>query len=454
MNIKTGQKLVKQKEFAKALNFFLDLSNNEKEDSTINFYLGLIYSELNDFKKSIKYYEKSLERDPKSFYTLYNLAIVKQNIGEINKAKKIYLSLIEIDKLKIRPYIGLYMLSQKFVTDIHFENILEIKKNLKLSMYEKSLVEFMLSKKEKRKNNFKKEIEYLENFHKLCFNSNRQYNLQSEFYYKKIINNFYNKIEIINDKKENNKLSNFSPIFVIGLPRSGSTLVESILSSADEKIYSCGESHVVNMSIVSEVANKIYDKDFDFKNFNFKIKSTNILSKVLYNYDKLNVLNNQKNIFVDKSLENFFNIDLILYIFPKAKFIHTFRNLSDSIIAIYQSLLFELSWTHDIEDIVIYVDNYLKIINYFKKKYKNNILDVNLEKLTSDKEKISKEIFDFCKIRWNQNILNFNNRKNLFIKTLSGNQVRREIFKYEDNKYKPYYYVINKFKKDYPWINF
>ena len=113
MNIKTGQKLVKQKEFAKALNFFLDLSNNEKEDSTINFYLGLIYSELNDFKKSVEYYEKCLDKDPKSFYTLYNLAIVKQNIGEIKQAKEIYLKLIKIDKFKIRPYLGLLMIDSK-----------------------------------------------------------------------------------------------------------------------------------------------------------------------------------------------------------------------------------------------------------------------------------------------------------------------------------------------------
>ena len=95
MDIKIGQKFVKQKEFAKALDFFLNLLNNKKDNSIINFYLGLIYSELNEFKKSIEYYEKSLKEDPKSFYTLYNLAIVKHNIGEIDQAKKIYLKLIE-----------------------------------------------------------------------------------------------------------------------------------------------------------------------------------------------------------------------------------------------------------------------------------------------------------------------------------------------------------------------
>ena len=290
-------------------------------------------------------------------------------------------------------------------------------------------------------------------FHDLCFNSNYQYNLQSEFYYKKIINIYYNKIKFINYKRSDRFLNDFSPIFIVGLPRSGSTLVESILTSADENIQSCGESHVVNMSVVSEVANKIYDKQFELKNFNFEVNYSNLEKNILEKYKKLNVLKHPKKTFIDKSLENFFNIELILKYFPKAIFIHTYRNLSDSVMAIYQSLLFELSWTHKIKDIVIYIDNYIKIVNIFKKKYKSSILDVSLEKLTHEKDKVSKEIFDFCNLRWNKEILNFYNRKDLFIKTLSGNQVRQEIFKYEDKKYEPYYYLINKFKKDYPWIN-
>ena len=53
MDIKIGQKFVKQKEFTKALDFFLKISDKKKNNSTVNFYLGLIYSELNDFKKSV-----------------------------------------------------------------------------------------------------------------------------------------------------------------------------------------------------------------------------------------------------------------------------------------------------------------------------------------------------------------------------------------------------------------
>ncbi len=71
-------------------------------------------------------------------------------------------------------------------------------------------------------------------------------------------------------------------------------------------------------------------------------------------------------------------------------------NKYDSIIAIYQSLLPTLSWTHNLEEILDYIDNYLRVVTYFKSKYPDKIIDVNLEDLTNNKIKESKKIFNFC----------------------------------------------------------
>ena len=398
MDIEIGQKFIKNKEFAKALDFFLNISNIKGNHPTINFYLGLIYSELNDFKKSTEYYEKSLENNPSSFYTLYNLAIVKQNIGETRKAKEIYLELIKIDKFKIRPYLGLYTLNPEFINDIHYKNILKIEKKLNITKYEKSLIAFILSKREKKKKNFKKEIEYLNNFHNLCFNSNHQYNLQSEFYYKKIINIFYNKIKFNNYDISDRFLKNFSPIFIVGLPRSGSTLVESILTSSEENIPSFRESAFINMGLITQLSSYLLSDKENFEKFDFNVEEfENFIHK---KYTQFSIINKNTNFFVDKSLENFFNIEFILNIFPKAKFIHTHRNLKDAIIAIFQSLLPKLSWTHSIDDIIAYAENYQKIIKYFKKKYPEKIIDMSLEDLRLNKERVTKEIFKFCNLSW------------------------------------------------------
>ena len=100
MNFSIGQKLVKQKEFGKALNVFSYLEKTT-EDQGVLFYLGLIYFELNDYDKSIFYYEKFLEKQPDSINALYNLATVKQSIGEIQTAKNIYYTVGDNENYKL-----------------------------------------------------------------------------------------------------------------------------------------------------------------------------------------------------------------------------------------------------------------------------------------------------------------------------------------------------------------
>ena len=94
------------------------------------------------------------------------------------------------------------------------------------------------------------------------------------------------------------------------------------------------------------------------------------------------------------------------------------------------------------------------IIKFFKNKYKNKILDVSLEDLSNSEEKVFENIFNFCSIKWDKKFLDLERRKTSFVKTLSGMQVRKKISKYDNEKYRPYYYLLKDYKKKYKWINF
>ena len=98
-------------------------------------------------------------------------------------------------------------------------------------------------------------------------------------------------------------------------------------------------------------------------------------------------------------------------------------------------MLPELSWAHSIENIVTYVNDYINVINYYKYKYTNKIMDINLEKFTKNSENVSKEIYKFCGLNWNKDVLNFYKRDNLNVKTLSFTQIRKKISKYDEKKY-------------------
>ena len=205
------------------------------------------------------------------------------------------------------------------------------------------------------------------------------------------------------------------------------------------------------MAVLNQISGKIFANNFDKKNFELSIDCPELESFVLKKFSNLFEFN--ENIrFVDKTLENFFNIDIILNLFPNAKFLHCFRNLNDAVIAIFQSLLPTLSWTHNLDDITNYIDDYLKIIKYFKKKYPDKIMDIKLENLTENNEKIGKKIFNFCNLDWSNKSLNFSKKKDLQIKTTSNVQLREKVTKYDYDKYKQYKFILNDYTKKYKWL--
>ena len=439
MSYDLGKILIQKKNFSKALDIFSNKLEKNSNDLRANFQMGKIFYELNDLNKSYKFFKKCDEIQPKTPNVLFNLALILQSTGRIQDAKKKYLDLISINPKDIKSYYGLYALNIENITAEFYQNLIELNKDKKISIFERSLINFIFSKIEKKKENFKKEIDYLKLSHKQCYQANLILNNQSNFYYNNIISKNFSQINFSGEFKPITKFNESEHIFIIGLPRSGSSLVETIITHNNENIFSVGEFHGINTSILEQIGEVIYAKDFVSKDFKFEINRNKFQESLNEKYNHF-----EKNIFLDKSLENFFNIEIILEFFPNSKFVHTYRCFKDAVVAIYQTMLPELSWTNNIENIIQYVKLYEKTIEYFKNKYPNKIIDVALNKLTDDKEYETMRILKFCEIDIKENYLNFEKNKKLYNKTNSFLQVRDKIKKYDNKKYQSYYHLLDK----------
>jgi len=452
MDIKAGKKFLKEKNYIEAEKIFLNLIKHNNDLLLSNFYLGGIYFELDNYDKSKLYYEKALKFSKDSKEVLINLAFLEQSYGKLISAKKIYQKLIKLYPNYIEAYYRLYLLNPKNLNlnqESFFHKLLEDKN---ISLHNKSLANYLISKINKQKGNYNVELSHLKKSQNYIFESNKEYNLQSNFYYEKIISKKYNKIKFENtDKIEN--LRAYSPIFIIGLPRSGSTLIETLLSS-NKSVVPIGENSIINMGILNQISNKIFVKTLDLEKFSLSLDCEKLSNYVCKKIKQIEKLKNKNNIyFVDKTLVNFFNIETILYLFPNAHFVHCYRNYKDSIIAIYQSLLPTLSWTHNLDHIIGYIDNYIKTMNYFKSKYSDKIFDIKLEHMTENKKELSKKLFKFCGLNWNDKFLNFKEKNDLAIKTSSNVQLRDNINKYDYNKYSNYHFILEKYEKDFGWLS-
>ncbi len=438
--IKIGLKKLYEKKFLEALTIFTKLIDENNKNINALYCLANVYYELNDLKKSLIYYEKCLDDLPNSEIIINNYALALQGVGDIEKAKKLFESMIKLNPDNIKAYYGLFKLDTVGFPNKYYKYLKSLDKKNKLSLEDKSIINFVFSKSEKNNNNIKKEIYYLDKAHKYWFTFKKNYNSKMLIFYEKILINNFNQKNLTNKFNES-FISNDKHIFIIGLPRSGSTLVEALLLQNTDKIYSYGETSIFDFSIFNQIKKEFFNKKIDIEKLELEIDENIIVDSVknVYQYTKDKII-------IDKSLENFFYIDIILKLFPEAKFIHTFRNTMDAQIAIYQAMLIHLPWAHSMNNISKYILNYEKVMNYFKKKYPEKILDIELEKLTADPKYYSNKIYDFCNFNWSENVLEFFKNKNLATKTSSFLQIRDNIKKSKKNKYSSYYSLIKKLK--------
>ena len=189
------QKYLQKGEFRKALSFLI--IENKQEDNNLlkNYYLGKIYFQLNDHKKSLFYFRKCNQINPGNPKILYNLAQILQGTGKIDEAKKIYEKLVKRNPLDIRSYYGLFNLNIKNINDNYLNQLEILSKDKRINLFDKSLINFILSKLKKKENKFNEELDLLKLSHRQCFDANSNFNNQSEFYYNKIITKHYDKIK-------------------------------------------------------------------------------------------------------------------------------------------------------------------------------------------------------------------------------------------------------------------
>jgi hypothetical protein len=232
----------------------------------------------------------------------------------------------------------------------------------------------------------------------------------------------------------------------MGLPRSGTTLIENIITSSKNEILSGGETEILSKVFFSKKIIYNYKSKELLSNFSFYKKDFEELqSAIISQYQEIN-LNIVDNIFTDKSLENLLYYDLIEKIFPNAKFVYCKRNNLANFIGILKVFLPNLLWSHSIDNIIVMMNLYNDKINKLLLKKKKNFKIIELENFSNNPSELSKDLFNFLEMRWDEKILDTFHNKERLIKTVSNLQVRSSIKKHDLSYIKNYIPFLQEFK--------
>jgi len=403
--------------------------------------LGLIFRLLGKYKESIECYKKAIEINPNHASAYNNLGRSYTELGELKEAINAHQMAIKIEPENLYQYFYLSELSNDFLDSINESKIDAIIKK-RSNIMNIAFGNFLLARYERRRKNYKKEFNFLIKAHSNYFDTKKKnFELGIKYCFENVPNvSNYAVLNISNSKFKNE----VKPIFIVGVPRCGSTLVEKILGSGKQSIC-MGEE-------IAVLENFINKKILENKNTN--LGNVDVIRNELINQykEKELIRKENKNIFTDKSLNNFFYLNLIKSIFPNAKIINCKRNYLASIMSILQNNLTELAWAHNVDNIFRYFDIYIKTIDKFRKNNPDFIYDLEFEKFTNDPESESKKLMKFCKLEWDEKCLEFYKRKDIISKTTSYLQIRKPIYKHPAEKYLPYREFLKNIGKKYPWF--
>ncbi len=425
-------------EYQLANDLYLQIINTN--DKYVNAYvnLGNLKRDLNEFDEAIKLYEKALVISNKNPIIYYSLGLAYQGIGNFRKAIDYSKKALELNKNFTRAD---HLISQSMKyenSDEHYINLKEKINDPTISEIEKIDLYFSLAKAEEDIGNIKKCSEMLIKGNKLK-RKNIKYNLSEELNLLKDIKKKFEKIKI----KELNKNYDKNYIFILGMPRSGTSLVEQIITS-HSNVFGGGELPILS----NIIKNNFIKKGKLIEEFDDQMQNTSILESMNLEYSNFikNFKFEQKYI-TDKAPLNFRWIGFIKFIFPDAKIIHCLRDSKNNCLSMFKNL-FEggLNFTYDQEDLIKYYNQYLNLIDFWKSKYPNSILDIQYEKLISNKDHEIKKVIKFCSLDWEENCLSFHNNKTP-IKTMSTAQARKPIYKSSLNafdKFKEYFRILDK----------
>ena len=248
-----------------------------------------------------------------------------------------------------------------------------------------------------------------------------------------------------------NKSTNNSnaPIFILGMPRSGTTLVEQILSSHPD-VFGGGE-----MPLLSSISNKLGGAFITGKHCITSLPETDImtLDNLADEYLSFAMADTKDESFItDKMPHNFRLIGLINILFPNANIIHCTRNPIDNCLSIYFSNFNVVHpYSGKLEDIArYYTDYYQSLMSHWYKTSSINILDVRYEDIIDNLKDSSMRILEHCGIEWDDVCLDFHNSKR-DVATLSYDQVRQPIYNKSIERWRNYDKYITSLTKHFEY---
>lgn len=427
--------------FKKALAMQPDL------DSALSV-MGLSYLALYKFDKGRELFEKALQKNPNSWRSKLGLARVDMAYGNLDKAASLMLECIEQDE---NPQVKIQALLD-FLADMHTVNSIDDKYFKMLRDQEqffdthhdisKASICAGLAQAYDDMGDNEKAFKYLQK-HGDIQKGLHSYVPEHDVIFGARTIHYFTEQNIAELQKGG--LDNNNVVFIVGPPRSGTTLIEQVLH-AHPKICGMGEDgKLLNLltetcSLPSVKGDSGTEIPYPFRDDNTKgqEKSLRFCAQKYLKYLEENASDDAE-VFVDKSISNTVYLPAILSCFPNAKIIYLKRNPLDACLSAYFKSFKPGAqrYSYDLAHLGNHYRVVYELMDHWQTKFPDNIFEVSYEGFVGDFENQAKALLDFIGVKWSPTCLEYY-KADRYVHTASMTQVRKPIYTSSINRWKAY----------------
>ena len=393
--------------------------------------LGNALGFMGETDKAIGSYRKAIEINPGHKDAHNGLGNMLSDMGEIDAAIVSYRRAIEIDPGNANVYRSLSNIKNfsEYDDDIHSMESLHSAENI--SNEQKMHLKFGLGKAYEDLGKYEKSMEIILQANHLKRASFEYSISEAEDLFRNIKSIF--SLEFFADRKGTGNPDQ-TPIFILGMPRSGTSLVEQILASHPD-VFGAGELHDLRI-LTSKISNT--DSSREFPECVVDLDSVALEKLGIEYITRIRNYSEDSKYVTDKMPYNFLRIGLIKSILPNACIINCTRDPMDNCLSLFKNYFPKgHAYSYDMTELGQYYNLYLDLMAYWKNTLPGFIYDLSYESLVADQDLQTRQLLDYCHLPWDDACLDFHKTRRK-VRTASNAQVRRPIYKDSVKLWKQY----------------
>lgn len=393
-------------------------------DVELRLHYGNCLGKLGRYEQALKCFNEILDDVPENLDAHIYRGTLFMDKGQHHDALVAFEKAVSLNSNSVQASFCLAQMKQYTLDDQHLSLLQSLYKSNHITEKDRSLLCFALGKAYEDIGDTKKEFSFLKEGNTIRLDQVKYDEAKDIDNSKKLISNLSNlsKHSLNSEDIEIDTI----PIFIVGMPRSGTTLVEQILSS-HENIMGCDE-----LTYIQQFGEKI--------SLGLMKPTRQNLMNFRYRYfEKIKKISNDSKMIVDKMPENFKYLGAIVSAFPEAKIIHVRRCPEATCWGIFKKRFANdsVGYSYDLEYIKNFFIRYVDIMKSHSNYFHDKIYELKYETLVNNQKIETKNLLKHLGVKWDNKCL-FPEKNQRTVKTASNLQVRKKVYQGSSSKWEKY----------------